>query len=324
MFNKEKFGLVLSGGGAKGAYQIGAWKALVDLGFSEQIGAISGVSVGALNSVLISQRNHSLAEFIWTDLCEKCILKSKEIGVTDILSFIGTFSFVWPVKIVNSISRLIYGGIFSREGLRMLIKEHINLSLIKNYDFQTISTCCKIPSFSAERFCLNDCSDDRIIDVMCATSAVPLVFEPEIIDNSIYYDGGLTDNIPVKPLYDKGFKNILVLNISDSPLKKSQFPDANILEIRPKIELNGFLDFSKNMATKRIQQGYDEVYNHLKNYKFVQLFREFAIDEIERLLNKSIELDKNLDAYSTSANKDIEELDELLIEYKKQQIEFLN
>lgn len=49
---KQDVGLVLSGGGGKGAYEIGVWKALDEYGVTPNIGAISGTSVGALNSAL--------------------------------------------------------------------------------------------------------------------------------------------------------------------------------------------------------------------------------------------------------------------------------
>ena len=47
----KEYGLVLDGGGARGAYQIGAWKALREAGV--KIEAVAGTSVGALNGALI-------------------------------------------------------------------------------------------------------------------------------------------------------------------------------------------------------------------------------------------------------------------------------
>ena len=47
---KEEFGLVLEGGGAKGAYEIGACKALEEMGMN--ITAVTGTSVGALNGAM--------------------------------------------------------------------------------------------------------------------------------------------------------------------------------------------------------------------------------------------------------------------------------
>ena len=59
--NKE-YGLVLEGGGAKGAYQIGAWKALKEAGI--RIKGIAGTSVGALNGALIAMDDFEKAEKI--------------------------------------------------------------------------------------------------------------------------------------------------------------------------------------------------------------------------------------------------------------------
>ena len=50
MRNEGDIGLVLSGGGAKGAYQAGVWKAMCELGLARRVRAISGTSVGALNA----------------------------------------------------------------------------------------------------------------------------------------------------------------------------------------------------------------------------------------------------------------------------------
>ena len=52
-----KIGLVLSGGGGKGAYELGVWKALVDLGVSEYISVFSGASIGAFNSILFAMND---------------------------------------------------------------------------------------------------------------------------------------------------------------------------------------------------------------------------------------------------------------------------
>ena len=58
-----EYGLVLEGGGAKGAYQIGAWKALKEAGI--HIKGIAGTSVGALNGALIAMDDFEKAEKIY-------------------------------------------------------------------------------------------------------------------------------------------------------------------------------------------------------------------------------------------------------------------
>lgn len=59
-------GLVLDGGGGRGAYQIGVWKYFLEKRI--KFDYISGTSAGALNSVLICQNNYKKAEKLWTQL----------------------------------------------------------------------------------------------------------------------------------------------------------------------------------------------------------------------------------------------------------------
>ena len=62
----KEYGLVLDGGGARGAYQIGAWKALREAGV--HINAVAGTSVGALNGALICMGDLEKAEKIWSEM----------------------------------------------------------------------------------------------------------------------------------------------------------------------------------------------------------------------------------------------------------------
>lgn len=73
---EEKIGLCLSGGGAKGAYQVGVWKALQEYDYIKNIVAISGTSVGALNAALFTCNEQQKIEVLWTD----------EIGFFEVLS----------------------------------------------------------------------------------------------------------------------------------------------------------------------------------------------------------------------------------------------
>ena len=52
-----KIGLVLAGGGGKGAYELGVWKALQKLGICEYISVFSGASVGAFNALLFAMND---------------------------------------------------------------------------------------------------------------------------------------------------------------------------------------------------------------------------------------------------------------------------
>jgi len=65
---ERKIGLVLSGGGAKGAYEVGVWKALEQIGIVPYIDGIYGTSVGALNAALFDTCGGDRADQIWSNL----------------------------------------------------------------------------------------------------------------------------------------------------------------------------------------------------------------------------------------------------------------
>lgn len=89
----KEYGLVLDGGGARGAYQIGAWKALREAGV--KIKAVAGTSVGALNGALICMGDLEKAEKIWREMTFSTVMDvddeemegwfSGETSVRDIL-----------------------------------------------------------------------------------------------------------------------------------------------------------------------------------------------------------------------------------------------
>ena len=89
----KEYGLVLDGGGARGAYQIGAWKALREAGV--KIKAVAGTSVGALNGALICMGDLEKAETIWREMTFSTVMDvddeemegwfSGETSVRDIL-----------------------------------------------------------------------------------------------------------------------------------------------------------------------------------------------------------------------------------------------
>ena len=62
----EKVGIVLSGGGARGSYQIGVWKALNKLKIKYDV--VTGTSVGALNGLLFVQKDYKKAYKIWKNI----------------------------------------------------------------------------------------------------------------------------------------------------------------------------------------------------------------------------------------------------------------
>ncbi|MGF7060390.1 patatin-like phospholipase family protein [Brassicibacter mesophilus] len=275
----RKIGLVLAGGGGKGAYQIGVWKALKEFGIDKNISTVSGTSVGAMNMLLFAQGNYEIAEDVWINISSDDILNIDAERIVNHLP--NRFK---SRKIVDFFKS---HGLFSREGLINIMDRYINFDSI--YDLDMFATCSDVTDYppgireiSAFTNCvvgkkfgketyfkLNNYSTDMIKKILLASSALPFIFDTEEIEGKIYYDGGLCDNVPIKPVYDVGCKVIFVIHLNRTRvIDHDKFPDAQILEIVPQDEqggtIKGTLDFTTDGAMRRIEQGYNDTIRIIK------------------------------------------------------------
>jgi len=83
----DRVALVLMGGGAKGAYELGVWKVLWKLGI-RKFCAISGTSVGALNALLVASGDPDFAEKIWDDVIAAGVLERRGRPLLGVISLL--------------------------------------------------------------------------------------------------------------------------------------------------------------------------------------------------------------------------------------------
>jgi NTE family protein len=267
----NEVGLVFAGGGGKGSYQIGVWRAMKALHLDQTITCISGNSVGSLNAVLFAQGNLSLAEQAWFDMDPNDVLY---LDLKRILLL--RPSLITPGSFLRFCSTQ---GYFSRQGLVYLMNKYIDFSALR---CDSVFCCCSditnyppstrallaIFSFLDEKpfgnatyFKLSHYDIETQQKILLASSAIPLVFKPEKIDKQLYYDGGLVDNVPIQPLITHHCSTIYIVYCdSDQQIDCSLYPDTQIIEITPSEDLgdllNGTFDFSDAGVIKRMELGY--------------------------------------------------------------------
>lgn len=299
-----KIGLVLGGGGCIGAYQVGVWKALRELKIDKYIQGVSGTSIGALNAALFALNNYNLAENIWMEITREKVLPTDNVDLfaKGIKLFLGN-------KNINFIKKHLPGlleqGNVSRQGL-MDILNNLDLNKALSSMMPVYATCTELPDIKTKYFKLNDYDVETAKRILCASSAIPPVFGSEEIENRKYVDGGLVDNLPIKPLYDDGFDMMFVINLNRHfAIDRSAFPNSKIICISPSTDqggvFSGVLDFSKSGIFNRITIGYEDTVNLLEpifefhNYKLKRL-------PIEIMLNTS----KNMMGIFKGKSKDMQ------------------
>ncbi len=252
----QEYALVLAGGGGKGAYQVGVWKALTDYGIAQKVTAISGTSVGGLNAALFACADVKQAERIWKEQVPSCLTKDD--------------------------------ALISQEGLQQIIGS-IDLSAMQRHPFPRVTVTAvrnryKIlkaltvpsPGEYAHRFTLNDeGSTKEIAKELLATSAFPVICQPvELADGYRYIDGGAEalggDNVPVAPVLQEcpSVSTIIVVYLDDEQhisrrIKKIDYDAYSVLEIIPSINLSRYIlegttNFTENRIQLLITQGYED------------------------------------------------------------------
>ena len=259
-----KLGLVLSGGGARGAYQIGVWKALNKLKIDRYITGISGVSIGALNSMFLIQDDIEIAEEIWESITLEKILPTDNIDIMarGMLLSLGSKKIEFIKKYMPQI---LEKGNISRDWLIRVISNYLDFNKIISQKRTCYVTCTELSNLEARYFKVNNYSKEEIKNILLATSALPIIYQSEKIEGKKYLDGAISDNIPIQPLYREGFDLIIVVHLSkDGFVNKFKFSNAKFIEIRPTSEKflsSDILNFSKENIKTKIKEGYDDTLN---------------------------------------------------------------
>lgn len=263
-----KIGLVLSGGGGRGAYELGVWKALKELKIDEYIEVFSGTSIGAINSVLFLQDDLEKAQHLWDNITMEMLLPlSKfELMKKGIALTVGAKNMNFVKKYMAGVFES--GGV-SKDGLRIVLNNYIDIEKIKASGKVCYATCTEVPDFKVRYFKLNDYSEDEIHEIVMASASLPLIYEPLEIEEKKYLDGGMMDNTPIQPVYGEGCDLIIVILLTkDSKIDRSKYPNAKIIEIVPKDldenAIDGLLNLDIEAKKMRIQHGYEDAMNLLE------------------------------------------------------------
>ncbi len=204
MFKKPKKALILSGGGARGAYQAGVLKFLKEMDWEPDL--ICGTSVGAVNAVAIGC-GLSVEDII---LLWKAIEKKQVYKIS-----------IWK-QIQYYLTRRDFVPLMDTEPLKNLLLQFFDISRIRNYNKEIIITAVNILTSQLKFF------NNQVIDIehVMASSAIPILFPWQYIDGEPYWDGGVMANTPILPALERGVKEIIVVLLSPVGGQKLPLPKS--------------------------------------------------------------------------------------------------
>lgn len=251
----REYGIVLEGGGARGSYQIGAWRALREAGLN--IKGISGASVGALNGALMCMDDLEKAEYIWEH-----ISYSKVIDIQDELAeqvVKKNFKELNIKSLIDDLKKVLSDGGFDITPLKQLINDTLDEHALRTAVRELFITTYSLSDRRQLTIDVKTVPEGEIADMLLASAYFP-VFKSEKLGGKRYIDGGGLNNVPLDALLEQDYKDIIIIRIYglgyDSE-KRAVIPaDVNIYHIAPRQDLGGILEFDVRRAKKNMRLGY--------------------------------------------------------------------
>ena len=281
----EKLALVLSGGGSKGAYEIGVYKALKKLG--KDIRIVTGTSIGAINGVFVAQRDLKGALKFWNRVNFKTIYDENE----------------FPPLEEEKISKvyLQYAkGFINEGGLDIYKMKEMFKDFFKPYSFFNSNIDYGLVTYNLTKrkpvlITKKDLTEENIKDYVLASASCYPAFKPYLINNEMHVDGGYYDNLPINLAIDLGATEVIAVDLRAIGFKKNiKDKSVDITYITPNNKIGSFLVFDKTQAKKAIKLGYNDTmkkFNKLEGHKFTfkryNLIKNYNkyIDSFEQNLN---------------------------------------
>ena len=275
----SKLGLVLSGGGSKGAYEIGVYAALKYL--KKDINIVTGTSVGAINGVFVAQKDLQGALKFWDHVNFKTIFDENEFP---------------PIE-NEKLSKIYmqYAKSFINEGgldiykMKNIFDDYFKASRFYNsnidYGLITYNFSKNKPVIKTKK----DLTKDNIKDYVLASASCYPAFKPYLINNEMHIDGGYYDNLPINLAIDLGATEIIAVDLRAIGFKKKiKDKTVNVTYIAPRNKIGSFLVFDKTQARKAIKLGFNDTmktFNKLEGDKFT--FRKYnLIKNYNKYINK--------------------------------------
>lgn len=259
--------IVLSGGGSKGSYQIGVWKALRKLHIKYDI--ITGTSVGALNGALMVQNKFHKAIKLWSKINMELLFGDEATNSTKIKDVLNMYR-------INFFKN---GGMDVKI-LEDVIDKYIDKDTFYNSKIDFGLVAVNLSGKKAVQMKKKDIPKDKLTDYLMASASCYPAFQKKDIDGNKFIDGGIFDNMPINLAIDLGADSIIAVDLCAPGVKARPKKHVDTITIKPNNKLTNFLNFYEEGSIRNIKFGYNDtmkVFGKYKGYKYT--FKKKKIDD---------------------------------------------
>ena len=297
-----KRAIALGAGGARGAYQIGAWKALRELGVDYDI--VVGSSIGSVNGVAMVQDDYDLALDLW-----------KNISVDKIFAGDVDLDFE-PQDIIGSTEKLVslLIKILINKGLDIspfldLLNDIVDEDKVRASAREFGIVALRVPLIKGMEITKEKMKVGYMAKYILASSSAFPVFPVCEVDGNKYIDGGYYDSLPINFARNLGAEEVVAIDVSLSTTHEEELSSNDVIYIKSAWSLGPFLDFDNESIMRNMDLGYNDTmkaYGKYRGFRYTFLLNdEESFNDVALALKKSIEKvdhEMNLQKYKRIRN----------------------
>ena len=245
--------LVLGGGGAKGAYEVGAIAALDELGI--KAGSVFGTSVGALHAAIYAQGSMDAAAALWDNIRLSDVVSEESLAIADDAENI----FDHPEKLLEFITRYAQKKGVDVSPLMDILHKLIDEDKIRRSGVHLGIVTTRFPSLAMVEKRLDEMETGSLIDWLMASASCFPIFPMKQVGGDRYIDGGFCDNTPVEMAVRSGARDIVAIDIGKHRSHTQYDRRPNITYIRTSQPLGGLLTLDSALSACNRILGYNDV-----------------------------------------------------------------
>ena len=233
--------LVLAGGGARGSYQVGVWRALTELGWNPQI--ITGTSVGSLNGAMFALDLYETARDMWTSIRSQDVMELPEEtrNLTELHQFLRD---------------VVRAGGMDVTPLEEIVERVLDEDALRASPIRFGLVTVEKRGLKPRELPLEEIPKGKVKDYLLASAACFPALRAKQIDGVQFLDGGYRDNMPTALAQKMGAEELVCVDLEGVGITLPNRTGLPTTMVRSYWELGDILHFEPDTARRNIELGY--------------------------------------------------------------------
>ena len=233
--------LVLAGGGARGSYQVGVWRALMELDWHPQI--ITGTSVGSLNGAMFALDLYETARDMWTSIRSQDVMELPEEtrNLTELHQFLRD---------------VVRAGGMDVTPLEEIVERVLDEDALRASPIRFGLVTVEKRGLKPRELPLEEIPKGKVKDYLLASAACFPALRAKQIDGVQFLDGGYRDNMPTALAQKMGAEELVCVDLEGVGITLPNRTGLPTTMVRSYWELGDILHFDPDTARRNIELGY--------------------------------------------------------------------